>query len=138
MFLNTVTAAYDHYQDGNWWCTEYPRVYEHFEIDEEHRVNFILADEAQVKLINPPRPELVGAEGKWGELKKKLHSATVVESANFTLEIIGNGYYWLCVLSQIEDGVNELKGKISRRNRLIEDLRAKLTKLRIARIGGGG
>ena len=123
------TATYQNYW-GIKTYSEYPIVFESLKIDEGHLVDFFLADETEVRLINPPNPELIRAEGRWGEFRKKLHSS-VVGPVDFTLEIIGSERYcWLCIPSLIVDGVGELQYKISRRNRQIEDLRKRNQNLR--------
>jgi hypothetical protein len=125
----------DHVRDGFPWIFW---IYLIDDKDEGSWVNFILPDDAKVKLLTQPfamaRPlepddlikPLIGLEMEWGELRKKLYIKdhwAVPE--DFDVEV-SDFEWWLCNLPTIKARVEKLRDKIRRRNRLIEELREKL------------
>jgi len=129
----------DHVRDGFPWIF---RTYLIDEKDEGSWVNFILPDDAKVKLVSKPfarvnlqdidAPEqiapLIGLEMEWGELRKKLYIKDQwAAPEDFDVEVF-DSQWWLCHPPTIKTRVEKLRDKIRRRNRLIEELREKLLK----------
>ena len=127
----------DHVRDGFPWIF---RTYLIDEKDEGSWVNFILPDDAKVKLLSQSlakvnlqdldEPEqikpLIDLEMEWGELRKKLYIKDQwVVPEDFDVEV-SDSQWWLCHPPTIKTRVEKLRDRIRRRNLLIEKLRKKL------------
>lgn len=124
--------------------TDVPQIHQYLKY-EGYVIPFILPDQVRVKLVSAPDPEMVGMEGYWGKLREKLHwerikeklqkrteedveqlTSCLLERIDFWVEVLDDRPYWLCYPPTIMNAVSELRDKVFRRNRQIEDMRKQL------------
>ncbi len=102
---------------------------------------FQLPDDAEVTLLNPPKPELTGRKGKWGDLREQCcmtpedfcddegpvgkELLNQIFLTGFDVDVPDN-QLWLCDVVEITEAVMGLIGQVARRNRQIEELRKQL------------